>query len=236
MARVMERDLLRQRLRERDPLLPDELLDVVGNMEDAVRRVATPLLVIPGEGPVAFRARGDELLPLEARLHHPLLDVVPELVERNVHRADFFAGAAAGALPGVPREIFSGFHLTAQQQVQRSAHLVLAEGEDATARRSAFPACLLIRRADRDTIAAHRARMDIFLNGRHLREARHSIPPIRSEVPRAVGPPGPPVPVRPARVPRGRPSRALPCVPPTRQTGSPTCVPPPRRSPTPSRA
>src|SRR5207245_3961900 len=81
MARVMERDLLRQRLRERDPLLPDELLDVVGNMEDAVRRVATPLLVIPGEGPVAFRARGDE--DLRAGLFHRVHVVGHELLLRR---------------------------------------------------------------------------------------------------------------------------------------------------------
>src|SRR5712691_10637658 len=179
------------------------------------------------------RQVGLELLPLEARLHHPLLDVVPQLVERNVHRADFLAGAAAGTLPRVPRKVFSGLHLTAQQQVQGSAHLVLAEGEDATTRRSALPACLLIRWADGDTIAAHRAGVDIFLNRRHLREARHSIPPFRSEVPRVAGPLGPPVLLRPVPAPRGRPSRGRPCEPRTRQTGSPTCVRPPRQSPTP---
>src|SRR5438128_12701260 len=81
MARVMKRDLLRQRLRERDTLLPDELLDVVGNMEDAVRRVATPLLVIPGEGPVAFRARGDE--DLRAGLFHRVHVVGHELLLRR---------------------------------------------------------------------------------------------------------------------------------------------------------
>src|SRR5439155_1334899 len=52
VARVVERDLLRERLREGDPFLADQFLDVVGDVEDAEGRVPAPLFVVPGEGPV----------------------------------------------------------------------------------------------------------------------------------------------------------------------------------------
>src|SRR5207247_3505872 len=118
-----------------------------------------------------------ELLPLVARLHPPLLHTVPDPIARDVDRTDFLAGATAGAPPRLPRELLSGFHLAPEEEIQRSAHLVLAEREDPAARRSALPARFLVRRAHGDTVAAHRTRVDIFLNGRHLRKARHSIPP-----------------------------------------------------------
>src|SRR5436309_203850 len=82
VARVVEGDLLRQRLREGDPLLPDQLLDVVGDVEDAVRWVATPLLVVPRERPVAFRTRRDE--DLRAGLFHRVHVVRHELFLRRL--------------------------------------------------------------------------------------------------------------------------------------------------------
>src|SRR5438552_18934089 len=57
VAGVVERDLLRERLREGNPFFADQFLDVVGDVEDAEGRVPAPLLVVPGEGPVALRAR-----------------------------------------------------------------------------------------------------------------------------------------------------------------------------------
>src|SRR6267143_3470518 len=121
-----------------------------------------------------------ELRPFVAGRDHPRLDVVPEAIERNVDRADLFAGASARALPRVPGEFLPGFHVAAEQQVQRPAHFVLTKREDPTAGRRTFPARLLVGRTDRDAVSAHRTRVDVFLNGRHLCEARHSISPIRS--------------------------------------------------------
>src|SRR5713101_448315 len=290
MAGVVEGDLLRERLRERDPLLADELLDVMGDVEHAERRVPAPLLAVAGEGPVALRAGGDEdlrpglrdrfdvvrhefllrdvlvphpgegcagtpfvraedsirdlrsiqdlhhrprdLLPLVARGapdpvddlggrrldrsgreprgplflrfavqvpslqdvpkvrlefgprvaggDHPLFHVVPEAVERDVDRTDLLASPASGALPGVPRELLSRLHVPTEQEVQRPAHLVLPEREDAAPRRRPFPTRLLVGGADRHAISAHRTRMDVLLNRRHLGEARHANPSPKS--------------------------------------------------------
>src|SRR5439155_20207728 len=96
--------------------------------------------------------------------------------------------AAPGALPRVAGEVFPRLDLAPQEEVQWSAHLVLAEGEDSATRRRTFPARLLVGGAHGDAVAAHRARVDVFLNGRHLREARHSNPPFRYGVPRDAEP------------------------------------------------
>src|SRR5437773_844293 len=82
VACVVKRDLLRERLRERDPLLPDQLLDVVGDVEDAVRRIATPLLVIPSERPVALGTGRDE--DLRAGLFYRVHVVGHELFLRRL--------------------------------------------------------------------------------------------------------------------------------------------------------
>src|SRR5438093_1524539 len=120
-----------------------------------------------------------EFRPFVPGRHHPRLHVIPEAIERDVDRTDLLAGPAARAFPRVPREFLAGFHMAAEQQVQRTAHLVLPEREDPAAGRRALPARLLVRGANRDAVAAHRARVDIFLNGRHLCEARHPVPPTR---------------------------------------------------------
>src|SRR5207244_9874918 len=106
--------------------------------------------------------------------------VIPEAIERDVDRTDLLAGPAARAFPRVPRELRAGFHMAAEQQVHRPAQLVLPEREDPTAGRRALPARFLVGGANWDAVAAHRARVDIFLNRRHLCEARHPIPPTRS--------------------------------------------------------
>src|SRR5256886_3304853 len=121
-----------------------------------------------------------ELRPFVPGRHHPRFHVIPEAIERDVDRADLLAGTAARAFPRVPRELLAGLHMAAEQQIQRPAHLVLPEREDPTAGRGAFPARFLVCGADGDAVAAHRARVDIFLNGRHLCKASHPIPPTRS--------------------------------------------------------
>src|SRR6266550_2361253 len=118
-----------------------------------------------------------ELRPFVPGRHHPRFHVIPEAIERDVDRTDLLAGPAARAFPRVPRELLARLHMAAEQQIQRPAHLVLPEREDPTAGRGAFPARFLVCGADGDAVAAHRARVDIFLNGRHLCEASHPIPP-----------------------------------------------------------
>src|SRR5947209_1232970 len=121
-----------------------------------------------------------ELRPFVPGRHHPRFHVIPEAIERDLDRTDLLAGPAARAFPRVPRELLAGLHMAAEQQIQRPAHLVLPEREDPTAGRGAFPARFLVCGADGDAVAAHRARVDIFLNGRHLCEASHPVPPTRS--------------------------------------------------------
>src|SRR5213078_4718843 len=97
-----------------------------------------------------------------------------QAVERDIDGTDLLAGPAPGALPLVAGELFARLHVAAEQQVEGSPHLVLPQGEDAPARRGALPAGLLVGRAHGDAVPAHRTRVDILLNGRHLREPRHS--------------------------------------------------------------
>src|SRR5437016_2422734 len=120
-----------------------------------------------------------EFRPFVPGRHHPRFHVIPEAIERDVDRTDLLAGPAARAFPRVPRELLAGFHMAAEQQVQRPANLVLPEREDPAAGRRTLPARLFVRGTNRDAVAAHRARVDIFLNGRHLCEARHPVPPTR---------------------------------------------------------
>src|SRR5205823_8578062 len=90
---------------------------------------------------------------------------------------DFRASPAARTFPGIPAEFLARFHVPAQQEVQGAAHLVLMQGEDPPPRGRALPAPLLVGRTDRDTIPAHRARVNVLLNRRHLRETGHSLHP-----------------------------------------------------------
>src|SRR2546430_9393295 len=151
-----------------------------------------------------------ELRPFVPGRHHPRFHVIPEAIERDVDRTDLLAGPAARAFPRVPRELLAGPHMAAEQQVQRPAHLVLPEREDPTAGRGAFPARFLVCGTDGDAVAAHRTGVDIFLNGRHLCEASHPIPPTRS---------GPQV--RELAVgPAGLPPALLPEIPEKGPTGS----------------
>ena len=91
----MERDLLRERLRERDPLLPNQLLDVMGDVEDAVRRVPAPRLVVPRERAVELGARGDE------DLRAGLLDR-PDVVRHQLLLGDLLVAHPRDRRAGAP--------------------------------------------------------------------------------------------------------------------------------------